>query len=185
MWKILLDILLHLILTSPVIIIAIRWGSNSRKWTSFNHRQSLHLVPHGPSVKEEILEETYCSTEMKWILTQSIFQEYTSTSRFFMCSVCVCVCVCVRAHACACASSSFPPLSPDCFYFICKFRLISLLQQCTRGVGGRNNLITFSLPPPAPWRILLLLTDNNKPCFWDTEYHFLPRFGFLNLKKTH
>ena len=106
---------------------------------------------------------------------------YEHISFFYVQCVCVCVCVCVRA----CASSSFPPLSPDCFYFICKFRLISLLQQCTRGVGGRNNLITFSLPPPAPWRILLLLTDNNKPCFWDTEYHFLPQFGFLNLKKTH
>lgn len=95
--------------------------------------------------------------------------EHVSFFFFFMCCVRACVCV----------------FSPDCFYFICKFRLISLLQQGARG-GGRNNLITFSLPPPAPWRILLLLlTDNNKPCFWDTEYHFLPQFGFLNLKKTH
>lgn len=73
---------------------------------------------------------------MKWILTQSIFQEYTSTSRFFVFFMC-----CVRACVCV--------FSPDCFYFICKFRLISLLQQGARGRGeeqSHNFLITAPSP---------------------------------------
>lgn len=89
---------------------------------------------------------------------------------FFLCVVCV------RA----CASS------PLIVFTLFASSGSSVFSSRARGGGGRNNLITFSLPPPAPWRILLLLlTDNNKPCFWDTEYHFLPQFGFLNLKKTH
>lgn len=79
-------------------------------------------------MKEEIREETYCGAEMKCILTRSIFQEDTGT--FY--SACVCLCVC----------RSSPNLSPDCLYFICKFRLITLLQR-----HMREHLITFSLPP--------------------------------------
>ena len=147
MWKILLDILLHSILTSPVIIIAIRWGSNSRKWTSFNHRQSLHLVPHGPSVKEEILEETYCSTEMKWILTQSIFQEYTSTSRFFMCSVCVCV----RACMCMCIFLLPTPL-PWLFLLYLQVQAHQSSPAVHEGGGGEEQSHNFLITAPSPMK---------------------------------
>lgn len=66
---------------------------------------------------------------MKWILTQSIFQEHIS---FYLVYVCVCVFV-------------LPTLSPDCFYFICKFRLISLLRQR----GGKEQSHNFLITAPS------------------------------------
>lgn len=59
--------------------------------------------------------------------------EHVSFFFFFMCCVRACVCI----------------FSPDCFYFICKFRLISLLQQGARGRGeeqSHNFLITAPSP---------------------------------------
>lgn len=67
-----------------------------------------------------------------------------------------------------------PTLSLDCFYFICKFRLISLLQQHRGKKQSHNPLIT------APSLILLPLTDNRRkknPCFWDTNYRFCSSFA--------
>lgn len=96
---------------------------------------------------------------MTWILTQSIFWDYTSTSLFIL-YMCVPFCY---------------PLFPLIVFTLFASSGSSVFSSST---GGRNNLITLSLPPPASYFCRSQITEEKKnPCFWDTNYRFCSSFA--------
>lgn len=96
---------------------------------------------------------------MTWILTQSIFWDYTSTSLFIL-YMCVPFCY---------------PLFPLIVFTLFASSGSSVFSSST---GGRNNLITLSLLPPASYFCRSQITEEKKnPCFWDTNYRFCSSFA--------
>lgn len=122
---------------------------------TFNQQQSFLPVAYSWVWGGNPRGDIFCTLEMKWILTQSIFQEYTST--FYVC-----------------AFFSLPP-SPLIVFTLFASSAPSVFPSSTWGNEQSHNFL-ITVPPP-PWRMLPLLTDSSKPHFGDTKYHFCCSFA--------
>lgn len=125
------------ILTS--VVTATFWSNFSWTWTSFNQQWSFFHVAEGweqRNLKGDILHRKN-DLDIDTINLLGLY-EHISFYPLYVCAFLL------------------PTLSLDCFYFICKFRLISLLQQRRGKKQSHNSLIT------APSLILLPLTDNRR-----------------------